>query len=176
METVNQGNVTSATTGTGTITTTPSTVPISGLPLKVDAVPLEQPKTFTQADVDRIVQERLKRDRGERADYDELKEKAAKYDEISGQTNAEIEKLRKELDEYKTAESIRQIRAKVAAEMEIPENLLTGNTEEDCKAQASAIKAYARPAYPSVRDGGEPQNTQGQSTRQQFADWLNAQK
>ena len=173
METVNQENVTSAITGTGTIST--ATVPTS-VPLKVDAVPLEQPKTFTQADVDRIVQERLKRDRGERADYDELKEKAAKYDQISTQANAEMETLRKELDGYKHAEAVRKVRESVAAEMEIPANLLTGETEEECKAQASAIKAYARPAYPSVRDGGEPQNTQGQSTRQQFADWLNSQK
>ena len=37
-------------------------------------------RTFTQADVDRIVADRLKRDREKYADYDVLKEKAAKLE------------------------------------------------------------------------------------------------
>ena len=38
--------------------------------------PEQKPETFTQADVDRIVRERVQRERGKYADYDDLKTKA----------------------------------------------------------------------------------------------------
>ena len=37
----------------------------------------------------------------------------------------------------------------------VPAGLLSGASEEDCTAQAQAILEFARPGYPSVRDGGE---------------------
>ena len=45
-------------------------------------------KTFTQTDVDKIVGDRLQRERSKYSDYEALKEKAGKYDEIveSGKT------------------------------------------------------------------------------------------
>lgn len=142
----------------------------------------QQERYFTQAELDKIVGERLARDRAKYADYDDLKAKAAKYDEFEEANKTELQKqteradaLQAELDGMKAAESIRAIRETVAQEMEIPANLLTGNTEEECKAQATAIKAYATPGYPKVRDGGEPQKTHGRSTREQFAEWLDKQ-
>ena len=83
------------------------------------------------------------------------------------------ERLQKELDQIKQAEVIREMRSKVAKETGIPENLLTGSTEEECKAQADAIKAFATPTYPTIRDGGEVAGTSGGSTAQQFAEWFN---
>lgn len=140
-------------------------------------------KVFTQAEVDKIVGERLARDRAKFADYDDLKEKASKFDELEEANKTELQKanekvasLQAELDGIKAAEAIRTIRDKVAQELEIPASLLTGDTEDACRAQAEAIKAYARPkSAPKVKDGGEPGHAQGQSTRQQFADWLNSQ-
>ena len=38
-------------------------------------------KTFTQAEMDSIIEGRLARERQKYADYDDLKEKASKYDE-----------------------------------------------------------------------------------------------
>lgn len=140
-------------------------------------------KTFTQEEVDRIVGDRLKRDREKYADYEALKEKAAKFDELEEANKTELEKandrlstLQQELDTMKAREQVRGIREKVAEEMNIPVNLLTSDTEDGCKAQAEAIKAYAQPTYPAVNDGGEPQNSKGQATRDQFAAWLQAQK
>lgn len=49
-----------------------------------------QQKTFTQEDVDRIVGERIKREREKYADYDDLKAKANANDE----TKSELEQLR----------------------------------------------------------------------------------
>lgn len=140
-------------------------------------------RTFTQDEVNAIVEDRLRRDRGDRADYDILKEKAERLDAIEEASKTELQKanekvasLQAELDGIKAAEAIRTIRDKVAQELEIPASLLTGDTEEACRTQAEAIKAYARPkSAPRVKDGGEPGHAQGQSTRQQFADWLNAQ-
>ena len=138
-----------------------------------------EPKTFTQEEVNRIVQNRV----AKYADYEDLKAKAAKLDEIEEANKSELQKatekaasLQAELDGMKQAETIRAMRETVAKETGVPANLLTGGTEDECKAQAEAIKAYAKPgAYPNVKDGGEPQNNKGTATRDQFAAWLNNQ-
>lgn len=136
-------------------------------------------KTFTQTDVDKIVGDRLQRERSKYSDYEALKEKAGKYDEIveSGKTELQkvterAEALQTELDSMKKAEAVRKIKTKVATETGIPAHLLTGETEEACREQAEAIKAFAKPAYPVIKDGGEVQNVKGQSTRDQFAEWF----
>ena len=165
METVNQD--TTATTNTSTNTAFVNT----------------PEKTFTQADVDKIVSDRLQRERQKYPDYEDLKAKAAKLDELEEANKTALQKatdradsLQKELDGMKAAEAVRQVREKVAKEMNIPANLLTADTEDGCKEQAEAIQAYAKPGgYPQVKDGGEPQNTNGQATRDQFASWLNSQ-
>lgn len=80
--------------------------------------------------------------------------------------------LEKELNELKNANAVRQIREKVAGEKKIPANLLTGDTEELCNAQADAILAFAQPeGYPVVKDGGDPSKTPTSSTGKQFAEW-----
>ena len=139
----------------------------------------EETKTFTQADVDKIVGDRLQRERSKYSDYEALKEKADKYDEVVESEKTELQKvteraeaLQTELDSMKKAEAIREIKTKVATETGIPAHLLTGETEEACREQAEAIKAFAKPAYPVIKDGGEVQNVKGQSTRDQFAEWF----
>lgn len=136
-------------------------------------------RTFTQAEVDAIVGDRLKRDRAKYADYDELKAKADKYDELEEANKSELQKaiesrdaLQTELDAIKSANAIREIRSKVAEETGVPANLLTADTEESCKEQAEAILGFAKPnTYPNVRDGGEVMKVGKPTTRQQFADW-----
>lgn len=126
-------------------------------------------KTFTQEEVNQIVGDRLKRESAKYADYDALKTKAEKFDEVSGQAQA----LQSELDELKAANSIRDMRSKVAEETGVPANLLTGMTEEECQTQAAAIMEFKKPkAYPNVRDAGEVANVGKPTTRQQFADWM----
>lgn len=51
-------------------------------------------RTFTAADVDRIVRERLGRERGKYADYAALKDKAAKFDDIEKANQSELERER----------------------------------------------------------------------------------
>ena len=140
-----------------------------------------QERTFSQADVDKIVAERLQRERQKYGDYDSLKDKASKYDQLEEASKTELQKavdkaakLQKELDGLKQAETIRQVRAKVSKETGVPEALLTAGTEEECKAQAEAIKAFADPGYPKVKDGGENRPMSKQTTSEQFADWFNS--
>lgn len=79
-----------------------------------------------------------------------------------------------ELATLKAANELRQIREKVAAEKKIPANLLNGEDEAACIAQADAILAFAKPgSYPAVKDGGEPANPTHNSPRDQFASWAN---
>lgn len=138
-----------------------------------------EPKTFTQEELDKILNDRLARERKkyEGINLDELKSKAARLDELEEASKTELEKerertkkLQAELDGIRKAEEIRAIRDAVAKETGIPANLLTADDELGCREQAEAIRAFAIPAgYPSVKDGGDPQNLSGRSTRDEFA-------
>lgn len=138
-------------------------------------------KTFTQEELDHIVGERLAREREKYSDYDALKSKASRLDEIEEASKTELQKmtekasaLEAELNGLKKEAEIRVIRDKVSKETGVPAELLTGETEEACKSQADAIKSYANPSYPQVTDKGEPSHGPTGSTRQQFAEWAAA--
>lgn len=74
----------------------------------------------------------------------------------TGALQTKITDLQNELNGMKQAEALRNLRAKVAAEKKIPADLLTGETEEACAAQADAILTFAKSSgYPAVQDGGE---------------------
>ena len=145
------------------------------------SAPQETPEkqTFTQDDVNRIIAKRLTK----YADYDELKQKAAKFDEQVEAGKSELQKatekatsLQAELDAMKQAESMRKMREEVADAKGVPSKLLTGTTIEECEAQAADLLAWAqanKPGYPKVPDGGDPLSSK--PAREQFADWLNSQ-
>lgn len=90
-----------------------------------------------------------------------------------------IQALEAELNGMKKANTLRELREKVSKDTGVPASLLTAETEEACKSQADAIKAYsdqnAKPAsgYPYVRDGGEVHSGGASATRDKFADWMN---
>lgn len=136
-------------------------------------------KTFTQSELDQIISERLKREREKYTDYESLKEKAQRLDQIEEDAKSELqkaqeraEKLQTELSELKHAEEVRSIRDKVAQATGVPSSLLTGDTEEACNEQAAGILSFKTSSnYPTVKDGGEIQKTVDGSTRQQFAEW-----
>ena len=133
--------------------------------------------TFTQADLDRIINKRF----AKYSDYDELKAKADKLDEIEQVNKTELQKateradkLQSELDGIKAENAIRDIRSRIAEETGVPASLLTATTEDACRDQAKSILEFATPkGYPNVRDGGEVIHTGKSTTRQQFAEWAN---
>lgn len=137
-------------------------------------------KTFTQAELNAIVQKRLGEEKAKYENYEELKEKALKFDELEEQNKSELQKandkaeaLQKEIDSMKKADEIRKVREEVSKELGVPTNLLNGATKEECEAQAKDILSFAKPkSYPSVKDGGEVQNKGTGGTRDQFANWF----
>ena len=142
--------------------------------------PQTEEKTFTQAELNAIVQDRLGREKAKYENYEELKEKALKFDEMEEESKSELQKateradsLQAELDKMKKADAVRTLREEVSKETGVPSNLLHGTTKEECEAQAKDILAYAKPNYPKVEDKGEVNHVGGGSTREQFANWFN---
>lgn len=98
-------------------------------------------KTFTQADVDRIVAERLRRERERFADYDALKAKAAEADA----SKSDLQKLtdRVEAAERRAAEAeAKQLRTEIAQAKGLTAaqaKRLTGSTKEELEADADDL-------------------------------------
>ena len=81
-------------------------------------------RTFTQAEMNAIISDRLSRERSKYADYDDLKAKAQQFDaaQEAGKTelqkaNEKAAKLQAQLDSMTRANTLRDIRGKVAAAM-----------------------------------------------------------
>lgn len=139
----------------------------------------QETKTFTQDEVNSIVQERLFKERKKYEGFDELKAKADKFDEMEEANKTELQRANEraqafetELNALKAENEVKAIRERISIETNVPTHLLTGTTEEECLTQAQAIKAYANPSYPSVRDGGEVHNINKETPRDAFADWM----
>lgn len=111
---------------------------------------------FSQADVDGIVKDRLRKERAKYEGYAQYKADAeahADYDEVVAARDralADVERL--------TASAARRdLVDKVSAATGVPGSLLKGETEDELTASAEAVKAYAgsqAPAYPEDKGGG----------------------
>jgi hypothetical protein len=121
-------------------------------------------RTFTQADVDRIVADRLKREREKFADYDQLKAKAAEADS----SKSDLQKLadRVTAAEKRAADAeAKQLRAEVAQTKGLSAaqaKRLTGTSREELEADADELleafggskKTDPKPADGDSEDGG----------------------
>lgn len=126
----------------------------------------QQENTFepitSQEQLDRIVTNRLTRERAKFSDYDELKGKAARLDQLEAESKSELQRaqehsadLQRQLEAYKLKEQRDQWAKEAALETGVDASLIRGNTAEEMLAHAQAIKAL-RPAYPVINDGGKP--------------------
>lgn len=130
-----------------------------------------QGRTFTQADVDRIVQERLSRAKATPpADYEDLKAKAARLDELEEAQKSDLEKANDRAEraqaeasdwqaKYEALEAERQRSrqvASMAAQYGVDAGTLTrmsGDVEDNAKYLAG-LEA-ARPKFGATTDAGE---------------------
>ena len=122
-------------------------------------------KTFTQAELNAIVASRVNELSTKYENYEELKAKAAKFDEAEEASKSELQKateraneLQGKLDALTKATEERALRDKVSAETGVPASLLRGSSEADLKEQANAILGFVnanKASYPQVKDGGE---------------------
>ena len=106
-------------------------------------------RTFTQAELDQIINARLTREREKYADYDEKSKKLA---EIEQAQMSELEKLQKQLDDARKASEqakaeadiarLEALRLQVATEKGLPAPLagrLNGATKEELEADAASL-------------------------------------
>ena len=130
-----------------------------------------EPRTFTQEQVDNIVKERLARAKATPpADYEELKAKAAKYDELEEAKKTELEKVTERADaaqadaadwkaKFEDLQATRQHEhdvRKAADEYGVSADLLmrmSGDVDENAKFLQA--QEAARPKFGSMQDGGE---------------------
>ncbi len=118
-------------------------------------------KTFTQAQMDAIIGDRLARERAKYADYSELKQKAEAYDqaeELSNQKATErAERAEAQLADMRSRAEAERMKAEIAADRGIPAELLRGSDRAELEAHADAIKAALAGVqrFPNVSDGGD---------------------
>ena len=106
----------------------------------------EQSQTFTQDDVNRIVQDRLQREREKYADYDELKTAAERAQELE----AEKTTLAERVAEFETKEEQQKLVNSVAEATGIPAAALKGDTKEELEAHAEVLKSLMKTTGPVI--------------------------
>lgn len=97
----------------------------------------KQEQTFTQADVDRIVRERVKRERDKFSDYDDLKAKAGE----AATAEERIAALEREIQATQREALKRRVQAAHGIADEDADLFLTGTDEETLTAQAKRLAA-----------------------------------
>lgn len=127
----------------------------------------------TQEQLDAVLKERLERAERKAAerfgDYDELKAKADKLDELEAankselqKANDEIAKLRKQASDREAADKLVAMRSKVSKATGVPAELISGADEDAMTAYAEGIAKFAkRPAAPVVPGSGRRASGEG---------------
>lgn len=103
----------------------------------------------SQEDFDRRIAARIARERKRFEDYDEIRAKAARLDELEEQNKTEAQRAAERLAaaEKRAAElELKATRAEVAAAKGVPADLLTGSTAEELEASADALIKFKEAA------------------------------
>ncbi|MEG1501954.1 MAG: DUF4355 domain-containing protein [Synergistaceae bacterium] len=121
-------------------------------------------KTFTQAELDSIVQDRLKREKEKYADYEELKKAKEKLDELDSANKSELDKLKADYEKMKKSaeekeaqlrvKEIKDLKAKLCADAGIKSEFadrVAGEDEESIKKDIEALKKL----IPAQEAGGK---------------------
>lgn len=137
-------------------------------------------KTFTQADIDRIVADRVDRERKKYADYNDLKSRAAKLQEIEDAKKSETDKLNDQLAaaqvELQTLR-VEKIRQQAGRDAKLDPELWEFITESDPETALEQAKRLAKrtaapeppePARADMRQGARTPAPAGQSAN----DWI----
>ena len=134
--------------------------PTQGAPAENNA---KEPRTFTQEEFEAELGKRVFRERNKYADYDELKAKAAEYDQLQEASKSELQraveerdKLKAELDRLQAEREHAETVARVAAEKGVDAALLarmSGDVDENAEFLKKQLEAL--PKYEPVHDAGE---------------------
>lgn len=125
----------------------------------------------TQADLDRIVENRLAKERQKYAGFDDLKAKAEKFDQAEAANKTELQKAQEAAaaaEKRAAAAEAGVLRANVAAAKGVPAELLSGSTEDELNAAADKLlefKGATPKAPPAEGSGGDVHNNAEQSAQ-----------
>lgn len=123
----------------------------------------------TQDDLNRIIADRVRREREKFADYAELQGKAQKFDAAEEAARSELEKAiaraeqaESRIQAFESEKQIKQWKDEVAEATGVPAAALSGATREEIEAHASVLKPFIQdanrgPVVPSA--GDSPTNT-----------------
>jgi hypothetical protein len=118
----------------------------------------EEPKTFTQEQVNALIASE-KRKFGEKyADYDELKTKAAQLDEIAQASKSDLEKALERASQaeakvaaFEQREQVSKWAKEITKDSAIPASALRGNTREELEAHFKELEALIPKQQPPKR-------------------------
>ena len=123
----------------------------------------------TQEQFDEMVKERIERAKRSAIpeDYEDLKAKAARLDEIEEKNKTELQKAQeaaaaaqKELEGMRARAERADLAQRIAQEKGVPVSLITGETQEDMERSADALLAWKTPApAPKVKAPGAHDNS-----------------
>lgn len=107
----------------------------------------------SQADLDRIIQDRVARVKSSYSDYEDLKARASQVDTFESRIK-ELETTNTDLDgkvkTFETEKARDKTVAEVAKDKGVPASALRGSTREEIEAHADEIAALIKPSGPVV--------------------------
>lgn len=126
-----------------------------------EPTPTEETNPFTpitnQADLDTIISNQLTQELAKYSDYDTLKTKAAKLDELEEANKSELEKLQAKLTkaeakvaDFEQAAQVTAWKQQVAQETGLPAHILAGASLEEIQAHAKALTPLLTQAEPQL--------------------------
>jgi len=133
--------------------------------------PENQEKLFKQEDVDRIVSERLAREKEKYKDFEEYKKAKVKLDEIENANKTELDKAKAETDQFKKLAEQKDLEVKQLGIENLKLSLLDlaglpkswakrilGQTEDEIKADIEELKKLLQEKGIKLGEGvgGEP--------------------
>lgn len=121
----------------------------------------------SQEEFDAAVKDRLRREREkvreDYADYDDIKAKAAKYNDAQKAEMTDLQQAQAKIAEMEAAavkrdeaDKLREARAKVAKATGVPADLIGGADEESMTAFAEKVATYAKQAKPPAPKDPNP--------------------
>lgn len=117
--------------------------------------PTTEPKTFTQDEVNSLLANEKRKVRAQFEDYDTIREKAEKADELTQKlTEATAAREKAELTALRTS---------ISAEHGVPLSALTATSEEDLTAQAKALLEWRGVSASAKRETHSSGNQNGDS-------------
>ena len=107
----------------------------------------------TQADLDRIIQDRVARERAKYADYDDLKATAGQVETFQSRIS-ELETTNGELvgkvELFETEKERATLVSDIAKTTGVPVSALRGNTREEPESHAAELAALLKPSGPVI--------------------------